>query len=79
VAPWKEAAMKRVDVESSCLCSVGYCSDSRVHEVEFASGCVYRHEGVSLEAHAALMAAQSLGRSFNASIKPHFDGRRVRS
>lgn len=64
--------MQRIRVESSELASVGYDEASHVLEVEFVAGGTYRYGGVPLEVYDALMAADSLGRYFNAHIRGHY-------
>jgi hypothetical protein len=61
--------MERVAVESEALRSVGYDRRSRVLEVEFTSGTVYRYLGVPEPTHAALMQADSLGGYFSEHIR----------
>ncbi len=51
---------------------------SRVLEVEFSSGALYRYEAVPPEAVQALLEADSLGRHFNQVFKPqHYRYRRL--
>ena len=70
-------AMRRVAVSSSSLRAVGYDPDSQTLEIEFQSGNVYQYFGVPQEVHDDLMAADSLGTYFSASIKDHYPSRRV--
>jgi len=62
--------MRRRPVESSALLSVGYDERTRVLEVEFISGEVYRYYDVSPFEAAALLRADSKGRYVNEQIKP---------
>lgn len=61
--------MQRTAVSSSNLASVGYNEASRILEVEFLDGRVYRYSGVPQEEHLGLMGADSHGKYFNAHIK----------
>ena len=60
--------MKRTPVESSMLASVGYDPATRVLELEFTSGRVYRYGEVEEEVYRGLLAAESKGRYFLDSI-----------
>jgi hypothetical protein len=61
--------VERRPVESEALRSVGYDRRSRVLEIEFTSGAVYRYLGVPEQTHAALMRAESLGGFFSEHIR----------
>lgn len=66
-------------VTSSNLRAVGYDAGARELWVEFVNGSVYVYEGVPAEVHAALMAAPSHGKYFDAEVKKAGYGfRRVR-
>lgn len=54
--------MRRVQVVSSNLKSVGYAKTKRVMEIGFKSGRVYQYQGVSPERHQGLMDAASHGK-----------------
>lgn len=69
--------MQRVPVESSSLAEVGYDAAARALEVRFRNGGVYRYHDVPPEAHAALMAAASLGRHLNLHVKPVYPCTRI--
>lgn len=56
--------MQRAQVESTMLRSVGYDPATRVLELEFRNGRIYRYGEVEEEIHRELMAAQSKGRYF---------------
>jgi hypothetical protein len=59
-------------VKSSNLKAVGYDKDGQVLHVQFLNGSHYSHAGVSPDHHAALMAAESVGKHYNANIKGKF-------
>ncbi|WP_047198229.1 KTSC domain-containing protein [Caldimonas brevitalea] len=64
--------MQRHTVASSSLRSVGYDPSHQLLEVEFATGRVYRYEDVPQEAYDELLAADSLGRHFNARVRDRY-------
>lgn len=64
--------MKRVNVDSSNLASVGYDHDSKVLEIAFRvtrHGVFYRYFDVPAEVHEGLMTAKSKGSFFHKNIK----------
>lgn len=69
--------MKRTEVESSMIRSVGYDPDARVLEIEFNSDQVYQYLDVPSEEYAGLMQAESHGRYFLANIRDVYGYRRV--
>lgn len=64
--------MRRKSVSSSLIASVGYATRSRLLEIEFLSGRIYRYSDVDRETYDALMKAPSLGAYFNACIKDEY-------
>jgi hypothetical protein len=70
--------MLRHEVHSSELRSVGYDEAISLLEVEFRSGEVYQYFDVPAELVLELLEADSLGRYFNASIRPKFKFKKVR-
>jgi hypothetical protein len=64
--------MTRVPVASLTMSSVSYSSDLRILDVEFRSHSVYRYFDVSPDIYHKLMAADSKGRFFNASVRNCF-------
>ncbi len=69
--------MKRTEVESSMIHSVGYDPDARVLEIEFNSGQAYQYFDVPSEEYEGLMQAESHGRYFLANIRDVYGYRRV--
>ena len=61
--------MRREAVDSEALRSVGYDPDSRILEIEFNNGTVYRYFAVPLSVHAGLMTAKSKGEYYAANIR----------
>jgi hypothetical protein len=73
----QQGEIKRQAVESSVLASVGYDAKRRFLEIEFHSGAIYRYLEVPEEIHKGLLAAESKGRYFGASIRDKFKTERV--
>lgn len=69
--------MEREPVSSSNLLSIGYDSESETLEVEFKTGTVYQYYNVPDFMHERLMAADSVGKFFNAEIKNAYPFERV--
>ena len=62
--------MNRTEVDSSQIKSVGYDEATLMLEVEFRySGSVYTYFDVPKSEYDAMMAAESVGKYFNANIK----------
>jgi hypothetical protein len=70
--------MKRQDVDSSMLASVGYDEKSKTLEVEFNNGGVYQYFDVEKEVFEKLMNAESLGSYFYHNIRDDYDYTRIR-
>lgn len=64
--------MERQLVTSDNLAEVGYDPESETLEIQFRRGGVYQYYNVPAFIHERLMAADSLGRFFNAEIKGHY-------
>ncbi len=64
--------MQKKFVASSDLQSVGYDLTTKVMEIEFKSGGVYRYFGVPESIYVQLISAASHGRFFHAYIKNNF-------
>ena len=67
----------RVAVRSTHLESVGYDGKSRILEIEFRDGRVYRYSEVPPGEHSALMAAPSRGKYFAAHVRDRYGCTRV--
>jgi hypothetical protein len=70
--------MLRQAVKSSELRWVGYEESALLLEVEFHSGEVYRYFDVPARLVLELLRADSIGRFFNAHIRPKFAFEKVR-
>lgn len=65
--------MIRVRLGSSMMASAGYDSLTRVLEIEFATGAVYRYFNVPLDVYQDLLDAPSHGRIFHNRIRGVFE------
>lgn len=70
--PQAPPALPQASLDSSTLFSVGYSGESRIMEITFQNGSIYRYFAVPSDVHEALLAASSKGRYFNAAIRPCF-------
>lgn len=70
--------MKRENVNSTNLKSVGFDPTSLVLEVEFHSGRIYEYLDVPKNKHASLMSATSKGTYFSQQIRDKYKCRRIR-
>lgn len=70
--------MKRTDVDSSMLASVGYDEKKQILEVEFNHGGIYEYYEVEKEIYDDLINVDSLGRYFINHIKDDYDYSKVR-
>ncbi|MBI3924051.1 MAG: KTSC domain-containing protein [Armatimonadetes bacterium] len=67
----------RRPVASSSLASIGYDAASRILDVEFRKGSVYRYFEVLPSVHEALLLAPSKGRFFVTEVRDRFPYTRV--
>lgn len=65
-------AMKRENVQSSAIASIGYDKDDATLEVRFNSGRPNNFAGVSPEVYTKFMESNSKGRFFNEKIKNRY-------
>ncbi len=56
-------------VNSSQISHIGYNAAEQTMDVQFKSGGLYRYHKVTPEKHAALMAADSIGKHLGQNIK----------
>lgn len=61
--------MERTPVKSSQIVSIGHDSEKNVLEIEFKGGNIYHYTDVDASKHAALIAAESIGKHFHANIR----------
>ena len=69
--------MLRLTVRSSVIAGIGYTASDKTLEVQFHNGRVYQYKGVPPEQHAALMAAESIGRYFNENIRDRYPAKEL--
>ena len=69
--------MEHTDVVSSQITSVGYDPDQQHLEIKFKRGGLYRYRKVPAQAHADLMAADSVGSHFHRHIRNQYDYERL--
>lgn len=65
--------MKFGSVVSSNLSGVGYCEKTKTLGVLFSSGTLYFYQGVPQKVYENFVSAESLGKFFSATIKPHYE------
>jgi KTSC domain len=70
--------MKRIQVESSNLASVGYDESTKTLEIQFHSGGIYEYDDVKKEIYDDLMKAESKGSYFMSMIRGAYSYNRVR-
>ena len=66
------SAADRRRVASSTIRSIGYDADTKILEIEFRRGGIYRYLGVPELIYRRLMASPSKGAFFNSSIAQQF-------
>lgn len=57
--------------------SIGYDKQSKVLEIEFRSGGVYRYFGVKPEDVAAMTDSKSLGKFIASNVKGKYESRKI--
>jgi KTSC domain-containing protein len=72
-----ELSLKRQQVDSENLASLGYEPANRVLEIEFRNGRVYQYEGVPQRLVDELLQAPSKGQYFNSKIKGRYSYKRI--
>ncbi len=71
--------IRRIEVESSNLKSVGFDPKAKMLEIEFLNSGVYRYFDVPESVHTALMKAESKGKFFQTNIRNKFRFERTSS
>lgn len=72
-----DSGIRRVEVSSSFIRSIGYDESSRVLEVEMLAGSVYRYFDVPVDVYSAFLSASSKGTFLNKHVKPRFRFKRI--
>lgn len=70
--------MKRTQVDSTNLASVGYDPAKQILEIEFNHGGIYQYFDVPLDEYEGLMDADSHGRYFVYNIKDGYDYEKIK-
>lgn len=69
--------MEMRPVQSSNIEEIGYDPAARHMIIHFKNGNRYRYANISAEHHAALMAAESIGKHFHTHIRKAFAGEKI--
>lgn len=64
--------MKRTEVQSSNIKSVGYSKPNKSMDIEFSGSNIYRYQNVPPAIHEALMNAESKGKFVTENVKGFF-------
>lgn len=67
-----DGAIERIAVQSSTIVSAGYSKETRLLDIEFRTGAIYRYRQVPESVYAAFSAARSKGRFFGTEIRGKF-------
>jgi len=65
--------IKRTEVDSEAINSIGYDAKNRILQIEFTGGNVYNYFGVPLYIYEDLMKADSKGSFCNHHIRNEYD------
>ena len=69
--------VKMVAVNSSNIAQIGHDAEwARLH-VQFKNGATWVYQGVESETYEQMLKAESVGKFFNAVIKPHYAAEQV--
>lgn len=69
--------MKLIPVASTNIKAVGYDPQAQKMHVQFASGHVYEHGGVSVLQHAQFIASESKGKHYAETFRNKFHVKRL--
>lgn len=69
--------VERLSVKSVILNSVGYDEGTKILEIEFQTGLVYRYSGVPSKVYDDLMHSSEMGKYFSEKIRPRFHTKQV--
>lgn len=69
--------MKLIPVKSSSITGYHYDTERRLLTVEYTGGNRYTYSEVPMSKITAWLKSDSLGKHFNAHIKPHHEAKRV--
>ena len=68
--------MEMIPVTSSQIAAIGH--DGDILTVRFKNGALWQYADVTAEAFGKLQGAESVGKFFNANIKPHHKATRIK-
>ena len=69
--------MKLNPLESEMLLAAGYDQKSRILQVVFRTGGIYRYKNVPSDKYDELMSAESIGQYMHKNIIGHYDYERL--
>jgi len=69
--------MKKINVESSSIKSIGYNSQSCILEIEFIRGAIYQYRNVPSLHVVRLLFAESIGKYFDQNIKKNYEYEKI--
>ncbi len=64
--------MKRDNVQSSMIASIGYEANSSTLEIEFNSGAIWQYQDVPKSVYYDMTTSGSYGKFFNANIQGQY-------
>ena len=76
--PTETEVIQRAAVESSSIASVGYGRASKLLEIEFRSGAIYRYREVPESVFTAFSAARSKGHFFGTQVRGKYTFEKLR-
>ena len=69
--------VERQTVQLRILRSVGYDDSTKILEIKFQTGLVYRYSGVPPQVSADLMRSGEIGKNFSEKVPPRFQTKQV--
>jgi hypothetical protein len=69
--------VERQPVKSRILRSVGYDESTKILEIEFQTGLVYKYSGVPPKVFTDLMHSDEIGKYFSEKVRPRFQTKQV--
>ena len=70
--------MKRLEVNSSMIKSIGYEHQYLIMQVEFTNGTIFNYLGVSPSVFDELKYSDSIGKSFNSFIRGKYQAEKIK-
>ena len=69
--------MKRINIISSSIKSIGYDSQSCILEIEFSRGAIYQYKDIPSFHVIRLLFAESVGKYFDINIKKNYEYEKI--